>query len=168
MKSKNMRTPLSLMVMSMIVVFNTQGQALKVGRPALQPIQPIPSQTLPTQAMPIGPEPGPTQPINPTPSLPIQPTTIQPTAVLPTAVLPTPIKPLPTLEPRRSSWSVFCSRLLWVIGCNDVTRHDAAISVRAGFSGQELSLLWPDKQNWRFTEQRVGAFSHLFIAQKIS
>ncbi len=72
------------------------------------------------------------------------------------------------LEPRRSSWSVFCSRLLWVIGCNDVTRHDAAISVRAGFSGQELSLLWPDKQNWRFTEQRVGAFSHLFIAQKIS
>ncbi|HUZ07649.1 MAG TPA: methyltransferase domain-containing protein [Candidatus Paceibacterota bacterium] len=72
------------------------------------------------------------------------------------------------LEPRRSSWSVFCSRLLWIIGCNDVTRHDAAISVRAGFSGQELSLLWPDKQNWRLTEHPAGAFSHLFIAQKIS
>jgi hypothetical protein len=72
------------------------------------------------------------------------------------------------LEPSRSRWSVFCSRLLWIIGCNDVTRHDAAISVRAGFSGQELSLLWPNKQNWRLTEQRAGAFSHLFIAQKIS
>jgi hypothetical protein len=71
------------------------------------------------------------------------------------------------LEPSRTNWSVFCSRLLWVIGCNEVTQHDAAISVRAGFSGQELSSLWPDKQSWQLTEQRAGAFSHLFIAQKI-
>jgi hypothetical protein len=73
-----------------------------------------------------------------------------------------------TLEPRRSSWSVFCSRLLWIIGCNDITRHYAVVSVRAGFSGQELSLLWPDKQNWHLTEHPAGTFSHLFIAQKIS
>ena len=72
------------------------------------------------------------------------------------------------LEPRRSCWPEFCSRLLWVVGCNDVTRHDALVSVRAGFSGQELSRLWPNNQNWRLTEQRAGAFSHLFIAQKIS
>lgn len=72
------------------------------------------------------------------------------------------------LEPSRSNWPVFCSRLLWIIGCNDVTRHDAAVSVRGGFFGQELSLLWPDKQNWHLTEHPAGAFSHLFIAQKIS
>jgi hypothetical protein len=69
-------------------------------------------------------------------------------------------------EPRR--WPLFCSRLLRAIGCNDVTRHDAVISVRAGFYGNELSALWSDKQNWRLTEQRAGAFSHLFIARKIN
>jgi hypothetical protein len=72
------------------------------------------------------------------------------------------------VEPRRSPLPLFFSRLLWAIGCNDVTRHDATISVRAGFSGHELSALWPDKQNWRLTEHRAGLFSHLFIAQKIS
>ena len=72
------------------------------------------------------------------------------------------------IEPRRASWVLFCSRLLWAIGCNEVTRHDAVASVRAGFSGHELSAFWPDKQNWQLAEHRVGAFSHLFIARKIS
>ena len=72
------------------------------------------------------------------------------------------------IEPRRAPWPLFCSRLVWAIGCNDVTRHDAVVSVRAGFSGHELSALWPDKQNWRLTERHAGAFSHLFIAWKIS
>jgi hypothetical protein len=72
------------------------------------------------------------------------------------------------LEPRRARWPLFCSRLLWAIGCNDVTRHDAVVSVRAGFSGGELSALWPDKTNWQLTEHAVGAFSHLFIARKIN
>ena len=71
------------------------------------------------------------------------------------------------VEPRRAAWPLFCSRLLWAIGCNEVTRHDAVVSVRAGFSGGELSALWPDKPDWRLTEQRAGMFSHLFIAQKI-
>jgi hypothetical protein len=71
------------------------------------------------------------------------------------------------LEPRRAHWPLFCSRLLWVIGCNGVTRHDAVVSVRAGFSGRELSSLWPDKTNWQLTEQSAGAFSHLFIARKM-
>jgi hypothetical protein len=72
------------------------------------------------------------------------------------------------IEPRRGCWPLFCSRLIWAIGCNHVTRHDATVSVRSGFSGDELSTLWPDKQNWQLTEQRAGAFSHLFIARKIS
>jgi hypothetical protein len=72
------------------------------------------------------------------------------------------------IEPRRAPLPLFFSRFLWVIGCNDVTRHDAVASVQAGFSGEELSALWPDKQNWRLTERRAGLFSHLFIAQKIS
>ncbi len=72
------------------------------------------------------------------------------------------------LEPRRAAWPLFCSRLLWAIGCNDVTRHDAAVSVRAGFFGDEISRLWPDRKNWELTEKRAGVFSHLFIARKIS
>jgi hypothetical protein len=63
---------------------------------------------------------------------------------------------------------LLCSRLLGAVGCNDVTRHDAVVSVRAGFSGCELSSLWTDNDNWQLTEQSAGAFSHLFIARKIS
>jgi hypothetical protein len=70
------------------------------------------------------------------------------------------------LEPRREAWPLFCSRQLWAIGCNRVTRHDAPVSVRAGFAGNELSALWPDWRGWRLTEQRAGTFSHLFIARK--
>jgi hypothetical protein len=72
------------------------------------------------------------------------------------------------LEPRRAAGPLFFSRLLWGIGCNDVTRHDAVISVRAGFSGAELSALWPDQPQWRLTERRAGIFSHLFVAQKLT
>ena len=72
------------------------------------------------------------------------------------------------LEPCRSTWSLFCSHLLWAIGCNDVTRHDAVISVRAGFSGSELSGLWPDKNGWQLTEHSAGIFGHLFIARKLN
>ena len=70
------------------------------------------------------------------------------------------------LEPRRSGLARLCGRLLWVIGCGPVTRHDAHLSVRAGFVGSELSALWPDQSNWRLTEQRAGLFSHLFIARR--
>jgi hypothetical protein len=72
------------------------------------------------------------------------------------------------VEPRRAPLPLFFSRMLWAIGCNEVTQHDAAVSVRAGFSGEELSALWPDKQNWGLTERRAGLFSHLFVAQKNS
>ncbi len=69
-------------------------------------------------------------------------------------------------EPRRSAWSLGASRLLWAIGCNDVSRHDAAASVRAGFRGTELSALWPTQQGWRLSERPAGLFSHAFVAQR--
>ena len=72
------------------------------------------------------------------------------------------------LEPRRAWVPRLSGSLLWAIGCGPVTRHDAGISVRAGFSGHELSALWPDKTNWQLTERPVGLFSHLFIARRMS
>jgi len=70
------------------------------------------------------------------------------------------------VEPRRSRWPLFCARLLGVIGCNAVTRHDAPVSVRAGFTGHELSALWPRNEEWELTEHRAGLFSHLFVARR--
>jgi len=71
------------------------------------------------------------------------------------------------IEPQRAAWPLFCCRLIWAIGCNSVTRHDAKISVRAGFSGSELSALWPMKKGWELTENRSGFFSHLFVARRM-
>ncbi len=72
------------------------------------------------------------------------------------------------VEPRRSPWSLAGSRLLRLIGCNDVTRHDARASVRAGFAGRELSSLWPVEGNWSLQERSAGLFSHLFVAHRCS
>jgi hypothetical protein len=66
-------------------------------------------------------------------------------------------------EPRRSWASLWVSRCLFVIGCNEVTRHDAPISVRAGFRGSELAALWP-AEGWRMEERRAGLFTHVFVA----
>src|SRR5207245_1799201 len=41
------------------------------------------------------------------------------------------------IEPRRSARSLVFSRMLWLIGCNWITRHDAPASVRAGFRDGE-------------------------------
>ena len=68
-------------------------------------------------------------------------------------------------EPRRSSFALVASRLLGAIGCNDVTRHDAAASVRAGFRDTEISRLWPEG-DWRLHEAARGGFSHLFVANR--
>ena len=69
-------------------------------------------------------------------------------------------------EPRRSLFALTASRLLWLIGCNGTTRHDAPVSVRAGFVGHELSALWPADHEWQFREQSAGLFSHCFIAER--
>lgn len=70
------------------------------------------------------------------------------------------------LEPRRSATALLGSHLLGAIGCNDVTRHDALVSVRAGFAAQELSPCWPDAEGWKLRETAAGLFSHRFEAQR--
>ena len=67
-------------------------------------------------------------------------------------------------EPRRSQLALLGCRLMWLIGANDVTRHDAIVSVRAGFTGRELSELW--QAPWQLDERSAPPFSHLFIARR--
>ena len=68
-------------------------------------------------------------------------------------------------EPRRSRAALVGSRLLGLVGCNDVTRHDAVVSVRAGFNGRELSELWSAPGAWHLEEGRRSMFSHGFVAE---
>jgi SAM-dependent methyltransferase len=70
-------------------------------------------------------------------------------------------------EPHRINFSLCAAALVGFIGCNDVTRHDAKASVRAGFAENELSKIWPDGEGWRLTERKAGPFSHCFIAQRV-
>jgi len=68
-------------------------------------------------------------------------------------------------EPRRSRAVLAASRSLGLIGCNAVTRHDAVVSVRAGFRGKELSDLWTADGSWSLEESEAGLFSHVFVAK---
>lgn len=67
-------------------------------------------------------------------------------------------------EPHRSQVALLGSRLLGLVGCNDVTRHDAVVSVRAGFRDRELASLWPH-DGWKLGEGARGLFSHCFVAR---
>lgn len=67
-------------------------------------------------------------------------------------------------EPRRSTFALLGARMVFALGANEVTRHDAVASVRAGFCGRELSTLWPQGSSWRLGEQRAFPFTHLFNA----
>jgi ubiquinone/menaquinone biosynthesis C-methylase UbiE len=69
-------------------------------------------------------------------------------------------------DPRRTAWVREISRLGWAIGCNDVSVHDAVASARAGFSGKELSALWPSAENWELHERAAGLLSHCFVARR--
>jgi hypothetical protein len=69
-------------------------------------------------------------------------------------------------EPRRSGLGLAGSRLLGLVGCNDVTRHDAVVSVRAGFRDGELTALWPRERGWIVEEGARGLFSHCFVARR--
>ena len=69
-------------------------------------------------------------------------------------------------EPRRAALPQVASRLLWAIGCNDVSRHDAVVSVEAGFSGTELSALWSDSDGWQLQEQAARLFTNCFVARQ--
>jgi hypothetical protein len=66
-------------------------------------------------------------------------------------------------EPRRSALALAGARMLPLLGCNDVTRHDAVVSVEAGFRDGELSHGWP--ADWRVEERALGLFSHLLVAR---
>jgi hypothetical protein len=73
-------------------------------------------------------------------------------------------------EPRRNGFSLLGARLLWALGCNDVTRHDAVASVCAGFNGLELAALWPQDGaalRWRLEERGIFPFTHLFAAHAL-
>lgn len=71
-----------------------------------------------------------------------------------------------SLEPKRSRVGLLASRLVGAIGCNRVTRHDAPISVKAGFTGKELSSSWPTREGWILQERPAGWCSHLFLARR--
>jgi hypothetical protein len=70
-------------------------------------------------------------------------------------------------EPARSRWALSGVALLPLLGCNHVTRHDARVSVRAGFRSRELSAHWPVREGWELNEQRAGIFGHRFVARRI-
>jgi 2-polyprenyl-3-methyl-5-hydroxy-6-metoxy-1,4-benzoquinol methylase len=70
-------------------------------------------------------------------------------------------------EPKRASWALSASRLVWMLGCGEVTRHDAPASVRAGFSGRELSALWPSNELWELDEYG-WLFTHCFTARRMA
>jgi hypothetical protein len=70
-------------------------------------------------------------------------------------------------EPRRAWLPLAASRLVGLIGANAVTREDAVLSVHAGFSGAELTALWPDQdREWQLQEYAAGLFSHCFLAMR--
>src|ERR1044071_632852 len=69
-------------------------------------------------------------------------------------------------EPRRERLALGASRCLGLLGCNAVTRHDAVLSVRAGFTAKELSALWPANGDWASQEGPAGWFSHCFVARR--
>jgi hypothetical protein len=71
-------------------------------------------------------------------------------------------------EPRRWGAGLIGCRLLGLIGCNYVTRHDALVSVRAGFRGRELSEIWPQGKGFLLSEFPAGFATHLFTAVRTS
>lgn len=70
-------------------------------------------------------------------------------------------------EPRRSRFALFASHLVFALGANDVTRHDAVASVRAGFRASELSNLWPQNHGWQLGEHGCFPFTHVFQAHAV-
>jgi hypothetical protein len=70
-------------------------------------------------------------------------------------------------EPRRSAFALLGARLVFALGANDVTRHDAVASVRAGFRDLELSMLWPTDRAWICQERGAFLFSQVFRAHAL-
>lgn len=62
-------------------------------------------------------------------------------------------------EPRRGAVARFAARSLGIIRANAVTRHDADVSVQAGFRADELGAIWPGTVH---VDRSFGPFSHGF------
>jgi hypothetical protein len=71
-------------------------------------------------------------------------------------------------ETRRSAVAMAGARMLRAIGANDVTMHDAAASIRAGFIDGDIAALWPRSGGWHVREEGRGVFSHLFVAHRVA
>jgi hypothetical protein len=71
-------------------------------------------------------------------------------------------------EPRRSPLTVAGSAMLWAIGCTMVSVRDSITGARAGFTTDEISTLWPDRNSWECNEYDRGIFSHCFTARRKS
>lgn len=72
-------------------------------------------------------------------------------------------------EPRRDWLGIVGSHLVGALGANRVTRHDAVLSVHAGFRARELTTLWPGLlPAWRVQEYPAAWFSHCFCAERTS
>jgi len=69
-------------------------------------------------------------------------------------------------EPRRHRMGLLGAAGLRLLGCHDVTLHDACISVKAGFRANELSNIWKSEaeETWKLAEHSSGCFSHFFKA----
>jgi hypothetical protein len=67
-------------------------------------------------------------------------------------------------EPQRSGFALLGAHMVGALGANDVTRHDAVVSVRAGFHDSDLSALWPQSGRWALGEYAAFPFTHVFRA----
>jgi SAM-dependent methyltransferase len=72
-------------------------------------------------------------------------------------------------EPRRNRIAHLGSRLIGLLGANEVTREDGVQSVVAGFNDRELTELWSTVPgDWRIDEYGAWPFTHCFWAARTS
>jgi SAM-dependent methyltransferase len=71
-------------------------------------------------------------------------------------------------EPHRGAWGLTATRMVGALGCNSVTRHDARVSVEAGFAADELTQAWTCRDAWALEERRIGPFTHFFCADRVA
>ena len=70
-------------------------------------------------------------------------------------------------EPRRNRIARLGSRLIGLLGANEVTREDGVKSVAAGFNARELTELWSQVPgDWRTNEYGAWPFTHCFWAAR--
>jgi hypothetical protein len=71
------------------------------------------------------------------------------------------------IEPHRGTLAKLGSRFIGMLGVNAVTREDAVKSVSAGFTGADITAVWPQHaDSWWTRELRAWPFSHCFIAAR--